>query len=354
MKINWINNSYSRNNSNSINDENSTVNSTIISLDSNDEIKNKEAFNQFQPINKTPQKKLVLGIARKDSFNKYYKDEDGILNLNRKINNEIPNNINYNFNYMYQNANFLEAEDPVLCTKRDLILKKFGFFFFDEYFKDERFIKMKNYFMYLYPSSNPYNNYNGFEKQMKINYPSALKNFSNCINYYPRLIIRPEPTFFANPNLHKSHEYLKLNTNNKKNKKDEKIINYSEIFKHIINEEENKIMHLEYSHGLLNQSNFNLFSAGNTKENFGFSIAIYECEYINNRNTIQGNIKLINNYIIFQTNVSFDFSQYDTNSKYRISTKKEEINQKEKQRIILNMQEKYNLFLNPVIHPKPQ
>ena len=338
MKLIWLNIDTKNYKSNINNDDNVGLNKkSNISLEPIIEIKHVGTYNKYSVINKTPQKKLNEGIIKKDSFNKYYKDEEETTIASQKLFNDSNNNNNIynNFNYNIQSVNFIDAEEPILCTKRDLILKNFGYFFFDEYFKDERFIKMKNYFIYLYPSSNINNNYNGFEKQMKLNYPSILKNFSNCNNYYPRLFIRPDQYFFYNKNLNKSHEYLKIYIENKKNKKENKIINNnSEIFNHIINEEKNQIMHLEYGHGLLNQNNFNLFTAGNIKENYGIVLAYFECEYINNRNTIQGNIKFIKNYIIFQTNKSFDFSLYETNSKYRISSRKEEINQKEKQIII--------------------
>ena len=340
MKLNWINTNTNNNDSNKVNEENSNINNNNdISIKSFSEIKHIGTYNDLTDKNVGIQKKLNMSMIRKDSFNKYYKEEDEqiLISANRRLTNDF----HYSgmlscSNLNFQSSNFIDACSPVLCTKRDLILKNFGYFFYDEYFKDERFIKMKNYFMSLYPASNLNNNYNGFEKQMKINYPSILKNFSNCINYYPRLFIRPDSNFFKNKYLYKSHEYLELNNpDDKKNKKEEnKTNNESQIFKHIINEEENKIMHLEYSHGLLNQNNFNLFSAGNKKENFGISLGFFECEYINNRNTIQGNIKFIKNYIIFQTNKSFDFSLYETNSKYRISSRKEEINQKDKQIII--------------------
>ena len=336
MKLNWMN---INNNNDNKNEDNNNISNNInnsINIDSISDIKHVGTFNQYSGINKTPQKKISLSNNRKDSFNKYYKDEDEILNCNRRLTSELKYKQSITIPYISsQSVNFIDAVSPVLCTKRDLILKKFGFYFFSEFFKDERFIKMKNYFMYLYPNSNINNNYNGFEKQMKLNYPSILKNFSNCNNYYPRLFIRPDQYFFNNKNLSKSHEYLKIYIENKKNKKENKIINNnSEIYNHIVNEEKNKIMHLEYGHGLLNQNNFNLFTAGNIKENYGIVLAYFECEYINNRNTIQGNIKFIKNYIIFQTNKSFDFSLYETNSKYRISSRKEEINQKEKQIII--------------------
>ena len=329
MKLNWVNLNKSTSNND---DENSIDNNSIKTISEIQQFRNEA--NIITDINKTPQKKLNNLYSKKDSFNKYY-NKEGTMNCNRKLTNEfnINNNIIFRANINKKNHNFIDAEEPILCAKRDLILKKFGYFFFNEYFKDERFIKMKNYFMYLYPPSNQNNNYNGFEKQMKIKYPSILKNFSNCNNYYPRLFIRPDITFFQNENLYKSHEYLKIDKNNK-NKKDEKSNkNDIDIYNYIMSEEENKVMHLEYGHGLLNQADFNLFSAGNIKEKL-MEFGSFECEYINNRNTIQGNIKLIKQFLIFQTNMAFDFSQYETNSRYRISSRKEEINQKEKQIII--------------------
>ena len=339
MKLNWINSNINLNNyyTNPINENSEDQNvQNNDNLRTYSEIKPMGAYKEYTNANnKSSSKKINIGNVNKDSFNKYYNDEEESINTGRRLTSDISyHNSNSNVNYIVQTTNFIDAENPILCTKRDLILKNFAYFFFDEYFKDERFIKMKNYFKYLYPCTNNNNNYNGFERQMKINYPSILRNFSNNNNYYPRLFIRPEPKFFNNNNLKKSHEYLNLSKENKKNKKDEEKDVNSEIYNHILNEDENKIMHLEYCHGLLNQSNFNLFSAGNSKENYGLLLAYYECEYINNRNTIQGNIKFIKNYLIFQTNKNFDFSLYDINSKYRISSRKEEINQIEKQIII--------------------
>ena len=327
MKLNWISpfniSNYSSNNDSNI---------SLDSLSEMNKVRNNVDFMSFSTLN-TNQKKLGSISKKKDSFNIYYKDENKSISSSRRSTSEYNyiNSLN-DAGINIQSTNFIDAEEPVLCTKRDMILKKFGYFFFDEYFKDERFIKMKNYFMYLYPTENLNNNYNGFEKQMKINYPSILKNFSNCNNYYPRLFIRPDSTFFENKNLYKSHEYLKIN-NNKESKIEEKNKD-KDIYNYIINEEDIKKMNLEYGHGLLNQNNFNLFSVGNTKENFGVSSEGLECEYINNKNTIQGNIKFIKNFIIFQTNKNFDFSLYETNSKYRISSRKEEINQVSKQIII--------------------
>ena len=335
MKLIWTT---SEENNSETNNNNSNKNTTINKLSELGQYRTEVNAYIVSDVNKETQKKIV-SLAKRNSFNIYYKDEDETPNALRKLSNEIYYNYVRKSTYINintQSVNFIDAEYPILCTKRDLILKKFGFFFFDEYFKDERFIKLKNYFMHLYPTTNPNNHYNGFEKQMKINYPSILKNFSNCNNYYPRLIIRPDNAFFKNSHLYQSHQYLNIkndNTKKKEENEDKKANEDKDIFNYIISEEENRIMHLEYGHGLLNQSNYNLFSAGNIKENL-ITFGLFECEYINNRNTIQGNIILIKYFMIFQTNKTFDFSLYETNGKYSISSRKEEISQKEKQIII--------------------
>ena len=326
MKINWMNNS-------DANDSNSSLEESI-SISEMKLARNDEDYISLSKMNNSGQKNL---LKRKDSYNNYYKDEvDTSHNRSRRQTSDYISTVSTNNPYgSYQTVNFIDAEEPVLCTKRDLALKSFGYYFFDEYFKDERFIKMKNYFMHLYPTTNTSNNYNGFEKQMKINYPSVLKNYSSCNNYYPRIFLRPDHTFFRNQNLYKSHEYLNVNiSNSPENKNDDNSNDNMNIYNYITNEKENKILHFENGHGLLNQNNFNIFSAGNIKENLGIMYDVFECEYINNKNTIQGNIKLIRNFIIFQTNQNFDFSLYETNRKYRISSRKEEINQIPKQVII--------------------
>ena len=326
MKINWINNNSDANDSN---------NSLEESISEIKLARNDEDYISLSKMNNSGEKNTT---KRKDSYNNYYKDEiDASQSRSRKPTSDYIATISTNNLYgTYETVSFIDLEEPVLCTKRDLVLKYFGYYFFDEYFKDERFIKMKNYFMHLYPTTNVNNNYNGFEKQMKINYPSVLKNYSSCNNYYPRIFLRPDHIFFQNENLNKSHEYLNVNeSNSSENKNDNNNNNENiNIYNYITNEKENRILHFENGHGLLNQNNFNLFTAGNIKENLGISYEVFECEYINNKNTIQGNIKLIRNFIVFQTNQNFDFSLYETNRKYRISSRKEEINQIPKQVII--------------------
>ena len=305
-----------------------------------DEEENLKSLIKQKEINEI---KIESSSKRKDSFNIYFQEEEDSIIINNQnqnnktdtanIINNIENSYNTKINKKIQKANndknsinFFYAKEPILCTKRDLILKNFGFYFFDEYFKDERFIKMKNYFMELYPPSDPKNKYNDFEKQMKFNFPSILKNFINCENYFPRLFLRPDHNFFKHKNFHKSHKYLKIEE--QQNELNNNIYNY------IIDEDSNPIMHFEYSHGLLKQDNFNLFSMGNTKENISISSKSFQCEYLNNKCTIIGKIKLIKNWIIFQTDTTFNFSSYENNFKYRLASRKEDIEKKQKQIII--------------------
>ena len=292
-----------------------------------------ESLNSFMHPKENKNKKDLISNIRKDSFNTYCVDEemDDFVILEFNDNNENDTNLINDDNNKQKDISFFNATEQILCTKRDLILKKFGYYFFKDYFKDDRFIKIKNYFLKLHPPSDLYQNYNDFEKQMNLEYPSILKNFSNCINYFPKMFLRPDLNFFKNKNLYLSHNYLQINKNDKKDKDKKENINY--LF---INDPKDRTMHFEYSHGLLNQekNNFNLFSVGNNSEINFASIKYTECEYINNKNTIQGRIKIIKNWIVFQTNTTFDISMYKTNFKYRISSRKEDIDQKKKQIII--------------------
>ena len=320
--------------------DDSKKNSKIIE-DSNSETSKEESSESNDKVNKeNTLTENIIKKKRKDSFHKYYKDEDEstINSTSNKRHENDSNNINNNIDFKSkyfniklnitnsdkEDINFFYAKKPVLCTRRDLILKKFGYYFFDEYFRDERFIKLKNYFMQLYPPSELKNSYNKHYKQMKLNYPSVIKNFSNCINYFPRMILKPDSKFFNHRYLFKSHDYLKCGEN----------IEDNNIYNYITSEENIKIMHFEYGHGLLNLDSFNLFTTSNTKENFSDSIKYIECEYINNKNTIQGKIKLIKNWIVFQTNKNFDFSIYERKINYRLSSRKDEIFQRDKQIII--------------------
>ena len=274
-------------------------------------------------ISSIKRRSLIFGSRRKNDNIEEEKDKDDEIN---DKNNDQDNFINKNKDIMNKPKNsyyFIDAEKPVLCTKKDVILKNFGYYFYDNYFKDKKFIQMQKYFLKLYPSTNVTNNYGPFEKQMQLNYPTVIKNFSNCNNYYPRLILRPDKKFWKNENLKKSHEYLEDFEKFVKNSNDNK--NNCENY-----------MHLEYGHGLLGQNNFNLFSFVYDDENNTSSSLLfqYDCELIYNKNTIKGKIKLLKNFLVYASEIDFDLKEYLTELKYLISSKKDEIHQKNKQIII--------------------
>ena len=206
-------------------------------------------LNQIKNDNKMEKEKV-----RKDSFGQYNEDKTQVENLNNSndkhddINNnkEMKKIIKISNDYIL--LDFENANSPILCTKRDLILKKFGFYYYKDYFKDVKFIKMKKQFLYENDPKNENNNYNGFQKLMKNNYPCVIKNFSNSSLYYPRMFLRPYTKFFENKYFSISHKYFKKDLYNKGNDNKE------------------KILHLEYGHGLLNQPNFSLYKSNNNED----------------------------------------------------------------------------------------
>ena len=106
------------------------------------------------------------------------------------------------------NIDFENAKDPILCTKRDLILKKFGLFYYKYYFRDNKFMKMKRLFFYQHNPENPNNNYHDFYKLMKNKYPFIVKNFSNNNAYFPRMFFRPYTKLYENKYFSVSHCYF--------------------------------------------------------------------------------------------------------------------------------------------------
>ena len=199
---------------------------------------------------KTEKKEKV----RKDSFGFYNEDKtqnENVNNSNDKI-DDINNKQEMNKKNIIDNdfikLDFEDANNPILCTKRDLILKKFGYYYYKDYFKDNKFIKMKKQFLYENDPKNENNNYQGFQKLMKNKYPCIIKNFSNNSLYYPRMFLRPYKKFFDNKYFSISHSYFKGDLYNKEN------------------DYKDKILHLEYGHGLLNQPNFSLFKSVNKED----------------------------------------------------------------------------------------
>jgi len=251
------------------------------------------------------------------------------INLNEDIENnneELKNEEEYIFT-----NHFIDAKKQILCTKRDLIMKNFGYYFYYDYFNDKLFYKMKKKFKLLYPPSDKKNNYNNSEKQMSLNFPSTLKNYSNWNIYYPRLFFRPSKHFFNDQFFKVGHSYF---------------------CKNIKNDARDGIPIFDYGHGLLNQKNFELFEIQNNNDkidmdkenddinniniNLGIdkSIKCYETELLCSNSNFQGYIALKKKYFIFQTNTSFDFKKYANDINYILSSKKEDFTQTPKQIII--------------------
>ena len=262
-------------------------------------------------------------------------DEENQINSNN-LNEDIENNneeLKNEEKYILTN-HFTDAKIQILCTKRDLILKNFGYYYYYEHFNDKLFYKMKKQFKFLYPPSEQKNNYNNSEKLMSLNFPSTLKNYSNWKKFLPRLFFRPNKHFFNDQFYKVGHSYFYANIKNE-------IRDSTPIF--------------DYGHGLLNQKNFELFEIhndsnenendndeGNNKGNNKINISLgidkfipcYETELLCSNSNFQGYIVLKTKYFIFQTNISFDFNKYANNSDYILSSKKEEFTQTTKQIII--------------------
>ena len=289
------------------NDDNDLYNVNINNIDS---IKSNDI------INKDYEYQDNFTIIEKTNIKDNYKVNE--YNKNNEINNEIEEDKNDNEteddNFM---NDFSDANYQILCTKRDLILTNFGYFFYNDYFYDNNFIKMKKKFGILYPPNLEKNNYNNLEKQMSISFPSTIKNFSNCDLYYPRIFLKPNKHFFGDEFYQVGHFYFNEN-----------------IIKNI-----NKPI-FEYGHGLLNQKNFELFELrnnNNEKENINeinSFLPFYESELLCSNNNFQGYIVIKDNYIIFQSNLSFDLNKYKNDINYILSSKIEEIIQIPKQVII--------------------
>ena len=197
-------------------------------------------------------------IYRKDSYNYYNEDEgeNSIKKMSTKnaIIKDIKDKNKTTKNTKTKDLSLLDFDNalyPILCTKRDLILTKFGYFYYKDYFRNNKFIKLKNLFFYNYNPKDENNCYHGFQKMMKNKYPYKVKNFSNHTCYFPRMFFRPNTKFFENKYLSVSHQYFNNELYDSNN--------------------EEKILHLEYGHGLLNQPNFDLFSVSNNinEENSG-------------------------------------------------------------------------------------
>ena len=341
-------------------------------------LKNDAEKNEINNSDSKPDKKEKI---RKDSFGEYSfeTDKKEINKKNKNNTNNRKNNDNKNKDKLNSDLLYFEnSKNPILCTKRDIILKNFGYFYYKYYFKNKKFIKLKKKFFYQNNPSDGSNNYNGFEKMMeKTKYPLIIKNFSNNELYLPRMIYNPYHKFFENKFLRITHPYFENEKYDKTN--------------------EEKIMHLEYGHGFLNQDNLDLFSFSeknelneekninkeetneiNTDDNsdkifekiennmtpftddtFNKKSLIhrnsdknnlflrkkeiitpnynskFECERISEKNNCNGFLFFYRNFLIFQANTKFNTNDYSNDPSYLLSSSAYELNQNKKQIIIL-------------------
>ena len=338
--------------------------------------------------------------SRKDSFGYYSDDKDIDEKKNKSNKNKKENKSNKELILINNNEkpslDFESVKCPILCTKRDLILKNFGYFYYKYYFKSNKFMKLRQLFLYKIDPKNKLNNYHGFEKIMKNKFPFTIKNFFNSESYYPRIFYKPYTKFFENKYFSISHPYFNNEKYEQKNKE--------------------KIMHFEYGHGLLNQTNFDLynlynknkteemnesmsssFSRGSDDENiFSFESIFsenvdknksqmslnndtlirkntyqsytvksksnlfqkikiinqktqnnkminkdeinmsrkFECEKISAKNTSNGFLFFNKYFLIYQANTKFEIKKYEENPIYLLSCSRDDLNQEEKQIII--------------------
>ena len=323
---------------------------------------------------------------RRDSFGDYNSEKE-LIEEKTKI-NKTKDNIKNKKKIKFNNKeniylDFEVVKYPILCTKRDLIMKKFGYFYCKYFFRNNKFINLKKLFLFRNDPKNKNNNYNGYEKIMKNNCPFISKNFSNNHLYYPKLFFRPYSKFFDGKYFHVTHKYFDKEKYDKKNTE--------------------KIMHLEYGHGLLNQNNFDLYNISykneiknnsredsfneetdddlnifnlrkffenleKNKANFSDDDIVrtntfnkssskitesllqknrnslmklennnalkLECEKISYKYSTNGFLNFGNNFLIFQTNKKFDTKQYSENPDYLLGGTMYDLNQDEKQIII--------------------
>ena len=338
----------------------------------------KDSFVDYNEEKEIPEEKHNINKTKGDNKN---------INEQKNINNDEMNSLDF------ENAKY-----PILCTKRDIILKNFGYFYYKYYFKNNKFIKLRKLFIYKFDPNIKNNNFHGYEKTMKNKYPFTNKNFSNCNLYYPRVFSRPYNKFFDNKFFKITHSYFKTEKFEKNNKE--------------------KILHLEYGHGLLKQSNFDLYILSNKNEsmndsrnssfskgsdddvnifnlgtileslernktfmpddssfkkhnsqksinkgslflqkNATFAPSLssnkfnnnisskknennniytfkFECEKISPKSVTNGFVNLGNNFLIFQSNKKFDKRQYNDDSFYILGGSEYDLDQSEKQIII--------------------
>ena len=130
---------------------------------------------------------------------------------------ESSNSNNNNFTYV----NYFYEPDgcQINNAKKELMMTVFSIYFFDAFFNNDVFKKMKNYYL---------QNFDDIQKTTKIlDYPSKIKNFNNFLE--PCLFLKPYPSFFINKIFPITHEYFDEYMKKNNIKRHEPIMLYKKV-----------------------------------------------------------------------------------------------------------------------------
>ena len=200
----------------------------------------------------------------------------------------------YNSRYEIIKSFFnIENKNLIKCLKKDLLLKNCSIYFENIFFSDKNFKNIKNSFYY---------NYETFlskeakedSKNLFLNYPSKLKNFSSNKYAMPKIFLSPNIKIYQN--IHFSLLYPKINKNLINN-------NFPSLPSHYI-----------YYSELLKNNIQRPISPIN--------LNTIECELIMVKYTIFGKIIFYPNYFVFKSQKTNEniLKEYETNLKYIFSS----------------------------------
>ena len=141
------------------------------------------------------------------------RDFSNLSFLSLESSNSNNNNFTY-INYFYE-----PDEGQINNAKKELMMTVFSIYFFDAFFNNDVFKKMKNYYL---------QNFDDIQKTTKIlDYPSKIKNFNNFLE--PCLFLKPYPSFFINKIFPITHEYFNKYMKKNNIKRHEPIMLYKKI-----------------------------------------------------------------------------------------------------------------------------
>ena len=259
---------------------------------------------------------------KRNSFSNCPNNCGGINTVNSTNNNVISTSGNENNTSLVlldktnKNYSLFDFDNDlcVICLKRDLLLKQFGYFFIDDYYNNKKFNLLKKQFKYVFPPKDKTNGYQDQDFLMNLSYPSTIRNYSFYDTFYPKMFLRPNINFFSHELFRIGHQYFI----DSPNAHDYKIKPF---------------------HSLINQPSFNLFSETNSIIPFiSKNTSYFDCEYCNNQHTYYGRMAIIGNdykYLVFQTTLPFDAKkEYTSNKKFIYASLEIDVTPEPKQVII--------------------